>query len=84
VLECAASPGAIAARDAHPRDPGMLAAYEYVGNRRRAAQRASDTGAIPSRPAAWDMLTELRSATSRNTAFSISESDIAAACSTSH
>jgi hypothetical protein len=61
-----------------------LAAYEYVGSRPRAAQRASDTDAIPSRTAAWDMLMELRSATSRNAAFSISDSPLVAAYSMSH
>ena len=55
-----------------PRSPPVyvaqaaLAACEYVGSLPRAAQRVSDTDAIPSRATAWDMLMELRSATSRN------------------
>jgi len=45
--------------------------------------RVSATHAIPSRAAAWGMLMELRSATSRNAAFSISDSPLVAACSMS-
>jgi len=69
---------------AWPAAQAAIAADPQIGNLRRLAQRASDTGAIPSRAAAWDMLTEVLSATSRNVAFSISDSDIAAARSMSH
>jgi hypothetical protein len=44
----------------------------------RAPPPISDTGAIPSRAAAWLMLRDVQIATGREVAFSITESDTAA------
>ena len=48
------------------------------GSFRRPSHRPSDTGDIPSRAAAQLMLRDVRIATSRSVAFSISSNDIAA------